>query len=212
MRKRGESVDVEDRKLIFRVSQGDGRALACLYDRYAPASFGLAVKVCGNRVLAEDVVQEVFLSIWRRGDAGGAPEGAHQERGDGCSFSYDPERGSVASYLLGAVRNKAVDAVRHEESVHRREHAFSDQPEIGSEQEPEEAAWLVFRRDQVRRAVTRLPDPQREAIELAYFGGLTYSEVASKLGIPLGTAKTRLRDGMTRLRNFLSTPQFEGVP
>ncbi|MGH2709029.1 MAG: RNA polymerase sigma factor, partial [Actinomycetota bacterium] len=136
-RSAGESDDLEDRKLIFRVSRGDDRALGCLYDRYAPAAYGLAVKVCGSRVLAEDVVQEAFLSIWRR------------------VGSFNPERGSVASFLLGAVHNKAVDAVRHEESVHRREQAFSDQPEVGIEQEPEEAAWLVCRRDQVRRAVTR---------------------------------------------------------
>jgi RNA polymerase sigma-70 factor (ECF subfamily) len=211
-RERQESVEIEDRKLIIQVSRGDSRALAALYDRYAPASFGLAVKVCGNRALAEDVVQEAFLSIWRRGDADGGASNGRREGTDGRSALYDPERGSVASYILGAVRNKAVDAVRHEESVHRREQAFSDQPGAGTGQEPEEAAWLVFRRDQVRRAVTRLPGPQREAIELAYFGGLTYREVASELGIPLGTAKTRLRDGMSRLRNLLSSPPSEGVP
>lgn len=185
MRKGSESQD-EDRTLLRRVIRGDQEAFAALYDRYSAAAFGLAVKICNNRVLAEDVVQEAFLSIWRR--AGG----------------FDPERGSVAAYLMAAVHNKAVDAVRHEESQRRRsEEGISDFLAESGGEEVLEAAWLGVRRTQVRAAVASLSSVQREALELAYFEGLTYSEVAEKLGVPLGTAKTRLRDGMIRLRTLL---------
>lgn len=185
MRKGSESQD-EDRTLLRRVIRGDQEAFAALYDRYSAAAFGLAVKICNNRVLAEDVVQEAFLSIWRR--AGG----------------FDPERGSVAAYLMAAVHNKAVDAVRHEESQRRRsQEGISDFLAESGGEEVLEAAWLGVRRTQVRAAVASLSSVQREALELAYFEGLTYSEVAEKLGVPLGTAKTRLRDGMIRLRTLL---------
>lgn len=184
MRKADEPQD-EDRLLLRRVIRGDQEAFATLYDRYSAAAFGLAVKICNNRALAEDVVQEAFLSIWRR------------------AGSFDPERGSVAAYLLAAVHNKAVDAVRHEESLRRREEGATDFLAETSGEEVMEAAWLGVRRTEVRSAVARLSPVQREALELAYFEGLTYSEVADKLGIPLGTAKTRLRDGMIRLRTLL---------
>ncbi|MGH2691241.1 MAG: sigma-70 family RNA polymerase sigma factor [Actinomycetota bacterium] len=186
MIKKGESPDQEDRRLLLDMARGDHRALATLYERYAAQAFGVALKVCGNRTLAEDVVQEALLAIWRRPN------------------SYDPERGTVASYLFGAVHNKAVDAIRHEESLRRREQAVTDQPDETPSEDVVEAAWLAVRRTNVRTAVSRLSGVQRDAIQLAYFEGLTYSEVAEKLGIPLGTAKTRIRDGMIRLRNLLS--------
>ncbi|MGH2768097.1 MAG: sigma-70 family RNA polymerase sigma factor, partial [Actinomycetota bacterium] len=150
------------------------------------------LKVCGNRSMAEDVVQEAFLSIWRR------------------PASYRAERGSVGSYLLGAVHNKAVDAVRHEEALRRREQAVAEWAQATAREDVVESAWLAVRRKEVRSALGRLSQVQRDAIELAYFEGLTYSEVADKLGIPLGTAKTRIRDGMTKLRNVLA--ERVGVP
>ncbi len=184
MRKPGESQD-EDRSLLQRVAGGDRDAFAALYDRYGASSFGMALKICNNRALAEDVVQEAFLSIWQR------------------AGRFDSERGSVAAYLFAAVHNKAVDAVRHEESLRRREEGVADFATETEGEEVVEAAWLGVRRKEVRSAVARLSPVQREALELAYFEGLTYSEVADKLGIPLGTAKTRLRDGMIRLRGLL---------
>lgn len=184
MRKRNEHQD-EDRALLTRVAQGDQAALAALYDRYGASTFGLALKICNSRALAEDVVQEAFLSIWQR------------------AGRFDPERGSASAYLFAAVHNKAVDAVRHEESLRRREEGAGDLPTETPADEVVEAAWLAVRRTEVRSAVARLSPVQREALELAYFEGLTYSEVADKLGIPLGTAKTRLRDGMIRLRGLL---------
>jgi RNA polymerase sigma-70 factor (ECF subfamily) len=175
----------EDAELFRRVAGGDREAFERLYDRYAATAYGIAKRVCGNSILAEDVVQEAFLSIWRR------------------PTSYRPDRGRVGSYLFGVVHNKAVDAIRHEESLRRREAAYGGiEDEVGPDQVVE-SAWSVARGQQVRDAIGRLSSVQREAIELAYFDGLTCTEVAAKLGIPLGTAKTRLRDGMIRLRNLL---------
>ena len=175
----------EEAELVRRIAGGDRAAFERLYDRYAGAAFGIAKRVCGDSRLAEDVVQEAFLSIWRR------------------PTSYRPDRGRVASYLFGVVHNKAVDAIRHEESLRRREQAFGGiEVDVGPD-EVVEGAWMALRGQQVREAVGRLSSVQREAIELAYFDGLTCTEVAAKLGIPLGTAKTRLRDGMIRLRNVL---------
>lgn len=177
----------EDAELVGKIAGGDRAAFERLYDRYAAAAFGIAKRVCGDSSLAEDVVQEAFLSIWRR------------------PTSYRPDRGRVGSYLFGVVHNKAVDAIRHEESLRRREQAFGAiEDEMGPD-EVVEGAWIALRRQQVHEAVGRLSSVQREAIELAYFEGLTCTEVAAKLGIPLGTAKTRLRDGMIRLRSVLRT-------
>lgn len=176
----------EDAELVRRIVEGDRAAFERLYDRYAASAFGIARRVCGDASLAEDVVQEAFLSIWRR------------------PASYSPERGKVGSYLFGVVHNKAVDAIRHEESLRRREQAYGGvEDEVGAADEVVEGAWLALRGRQVREAVARLSTVQREAIELAYFEGLTCTQVAAKLGIPLGTAKTRLRDGMIRLRTVL---------
>src|SRR5918999_6094483 len=101
MLRKGGSPQKKDRELLRRIGKGDGEAFTALYERYAGAAYGLATRICGDRDLAEDIVQEAFLSIWRRPD------------------SYRAERGSVAAYVLGAVHHKAVDAIRHEESVKR---------------------------------------------------------------------------------------------
>ena len=187
MRKKNERVpEPDDRTLLVGIAEGDQLAFEMLYDRYSAAAFGVAWKICGNRSIAEDAVQEAFVSVWRR------------------PGSFNPDKGSVAGYLFGAVHHKAVDAVRHEESIRRREQAASVGQGDDSEEELVENAWLALRRDRVRTALDMLSDVQKEALELAYFGGLTYREVAEKLGIPLGTAKTRLRDGITRLRSVMS--------
>lgn len=185
MRKDVESL-IEDQELLARITGGDQLALAALFDRYGSTALGVALKVCNNRVLAEDVVQEAFLSIWQR------------------AGRFDAGRGTLAAYLFAAVHNKAVDSVRHESSVRRREEATMDTLTETAGEEVLEAAWLGVRRKEVRAAVEGLSPVQREALELAYFSGLTYTEVADRLGIPLGTAKTRLRDGMIRLRAQLA--------
>lgn len=190
--KKGESGERSDRELLLRMTRGDQRAFESLYDRYVMSALGLAIKICGDRALAEDVVQESFLSIWRR------------------PGSYSPDRGTVTAYILGTVHHKAVDAIRHEESLRRRERLSMEDAQVDALDQPVEEAWLSMRRDRVRRAVALLSAPQREALELAYFEGFTYSQVADKLGIPLGTAKTRLRDGMIRLRDILADERVEG--
>ena len=177
---------VDDAGLVSGLAAGDRQSLAALYDRYANAALGLAFKICGNRTIAEDIVQEAFLAFWQRPD------------------SFDVKRGSPGAFLMGIVHHKAVDAVRRESSVHRREENFAMDAQDFSGDEVVEAAWVSIRRQKVLAALSQLSDVQRQALELAYLQGLTYSEVASRLDIPLGTAKTRMRDGMIRLRTLLS--------
>jgi len=175
----------DDAQLIEAIAAGDAGAFQSLYDRYAPQAYGLALQVSRSRQIAEESVQEAFLSLW------------HQP------WSYRPGKGSLPAYLLRIVHNKAVDAIRHEEALRRRTLAVVDVQEEMDDEGLTELAWMAVRRQEVRATLQLLSEVQREALELAYFGGLTGSEVAGRLGIPLGTAKTRIRDGMIRLRSLL---------
>lgn len=181
----------DDEQLMLKVGRGDESSLGKLYDRYAPTALGVAVKVCGDRNLAEDAVQEAFLALWRR------------------AASYDPAKGSVPGYIYGAVHHKAVDTVRKEESKRKRD-ALDAFQQTSFAAEVEDAATASIDRDRVRLALQSLSAHQRQVLELAYFGGLSYPEVAKKLEIPLGTAKTRIRDGMIRLRTLLTEESAEG--
>lgn len=178
--------------LLSGLAAGDQQSLAALYDRYGNAALGLAFKVCGNRAIAEDIVQEAFLALWQKPD------------------SFDSKRGSAGSFLMGIVHHKAVDAVRREAAVHRREENFAVEAQESSEDEVVDAAWISMRKTKVLAALGQLSDVQREALELAYLQGLTYSDVATRLNIPLGTAKTRMRDGMIRLRTLLAQSEVTG--
>ena len=184
-----ESVSRSDAQLIKGIAGGDQRCLAKLFDRYSGSALGLAWKICGNRTIAEEVVQEAFLSIWQR------------------PGTFDSSRGTAENFLLGIVHHKSVDAIRRESSVRRREEQFFSDPQETNENDVVEEAWLSMRRRSVRNALAQLSDLQREALELAYLHGLTYADVAARLGIPLGTAKTRMRDGMIKLRALLSGEQ-----
>jgi RNA polymerase sigma-70 factor (ECF subfamily) len=181
---------VADLELVRRVAAGDRGAVDDLYQRFRRPAFALARRVLGDDVLAEDVVQDVFLGIWR--DPGG----------------FDGSRGSVASWLLAMVHHKAVDAVRREES-HRRRRARAEEDLVLSEPtrttDVEDAAWQRVVADRVRTALHALPAPQREALTLAYYGGYTQREVAALTGTPLGTVKTRMLAGMRRLEDTLGT-------
>lgn len=177
--------------LMAKVCRGDHEAFARLYDRFAGQAFGLALRVCNDRTVAEDAVQEAFLSLWRR------PTG------------YRPDRGSVSTYLLTLVHHRAVDAVRHEQRLRVRERASAVGEQTEDDQGLVDAASVSGLRDRVRAALAQLTNRQRQALELAYFSGLTVSDVAKQLDIPLGTAKTRVRDGMIRLRSLLAS---EGEP
>jgi RNA polymerase sigma factor (sigma-70 family) len=172
--------------LVERVVAGETRALEELYDRYARPAYSLARRVTGDPAFAEEVVQEVFLAVWRQ------PE------------RFEAGRGGFASWLLAAVHHKAVDAVRREEAVRRRALALqavqgldaSDPPA----NRPEEAVEERLRGEQVRRALRELPGSQREAMTLAYYGGYTQREIASLTNTPLGTVKTRMHRAMHNLR------------
>lgn len=176
----------EEVALVEAVARADTRAFEALYDRYAAQAYGLALKISRSRQIAEEATQDAFLSLWQRPSA------------------YRADKGTVAAYLLRAAHNKAVDAIRREESLRRREQAGTVTVDEPVEDEMAELAWVRTRRDQVRSALGLLSAAHREALELTYFGGLTCTEVAEHLAIPLGTAKTRIRDGMIRLRKLLA--------
>jgi RNA polymerase sigma factor (sigma-70 family) len=177
---------LEDRALVARVTEGDGGALEALYDRYGPACFGLARRILTDEQFAQDVVQEVFLAVWRD---------AHR---------FDAVRGAFSSWLLSMTHHKAVDAVRREENLRKRRTtaAVLEDREVDGPQVPDEV-WSTLRRERVRAAMQTLPDPQREALVLAYFGGYTQREIAGLTNTPLGTVKTRMLAGMRRLKDGL---------
>ena len=187
--------EFQDGQLVALVADRDAGALEALYDRYGRAAYSLARRILTDETLAEDVVQEVFLSLWR--DA---------ER-------FDARRGTVATYLLSMTHHRAVDVVRREENLRRRRTSdevleFRADPDVGVEAEVEAGA----RRTEVRAALQELPPAQREALALAYFGGYTQREVASLVGVPLGTVKTRMAAGMRKLKERLSDAGREERP
>jgi len=176
----------QDDQLAALVAEGDAGALEALCDRYGKAAYSLARRILTDGTLAEDVVKEVFLSLWR---------GAGR---------FDPSRGTVATYLLSMTHHRSVDVVRREENLRRR---LGPAEAIGLERDTrtdaEEGIEAAERRAQIRAALAELPEPQREALLLAYFGGYTQREVASLVGVPLGTVKTRMAAGMRKLKDAL---------
>ena len=174
-----------DAALVVAIGRWRQDALAEAYRRHAGAVYGLASRVVGDRTLGEEVVQEVFLRLWD-----------HPDR-------FDPERGSLRSYLLAQCHGRAVDLIRSESSRRAREEREQrKRAEAGYDLEHE--VWDIVVADHVREALDVLPEGERAAIELAYFGGRTYREVAAELGEPEGTVKTRIRSGLKRLRAQLS--------
>jgi RNA polymerase sigma-70 factor (ECF subfamily) len=190
---RRQHAHLSDEALVALVARGDEDALAELYDRVGRIAYGLAVRVLRDERLAEDAVQEGFLAVWR------------------SAASFRAERAKASTWILTLVHRRAVDLVRREER--RRAEPLGDEPEtrVGAAAEPtDEAAWLRFERERVQRALRQLPDVQREAIELAYYGGFSQSELAEKLGVPLGTIKSRMFSGLARLRELLDESTQEG--
>ena len=179
-----------DADLLRRLRAGDRTAVDDLYERFRRPAFALARRILADDSLAEDVLQEVFLGVWRDPSA------------------YDRARGSFSSWLLAVVHHKAVDAVRREESQRRRQTLAEEDlalDEPGAARDVEEEAWTRVVAEQVRSALGSLSAPQREALTLAYYGGYTQREVAALTGTPLGTVKTRMLAGMRRLREELGT-------
>lgn len=182
--------DARDAALVRRVRAGDRGAIDELYERFRRPAFGLARRILADDALAEDVLQDVFVSVWR--DPG----------------AFDSARGTFSSWLLALVHHKAVDAVRREESQRRRQTRAQEDLELSAPtaaREVEDEAWTRVVGERVRLALGMLPSLQREALTLAYYGGYTQREVAALTGAPLGTVKTRMLAGMRRLREELGT-------
>ncbi len=180
----------EDRDLDLqrRVDLGDRAAFEELYSRYSAAAFGLAFRVVGQESLAQDVVHDAFLAMWK------APE------------AFDPSRGSFRTFFLSLVHHRAVDTVRREERLRRRTVRVNPgraEDEDVAEDIVEEA-WLQNRRAMVVTALETLPHEQREVLEMAYFGGYTQARIAKELGVPLGTVKTRTLAAMRKLQRALA--------
>ncbi len=170
-------------QLLHRAAKGDQQAFAELYDLTSSRVFGLAVRVVRDPAQAEEVTQEAFLEVWK------------------TSSRFDPARGSALSWLMTICHRKAVDRVRSAEASTRRDTSFHQQNQTIDHDVTADAAQASMEAQRVRGALKGLTEVQREAIELAYFGGYTHSEVAGILNLPVGTAKTRIRDGLIRLRD-----------
>jgi len=181
-------VHLSDEALVALLARGDEGALAELYDRFGTVAYGLAIRIVRDTDLAEDAVQDAFLTVWR------------------TASRFLAERGKARTWILTLVHRRAVDVVRREQS--RRTETLKDLPEAGGRTADEEA-WLRLERTRVQEALRQLPDQQREAIELAYYGGFTQSELADRLGEPLGTVKSRMFAGLSRLRELLEDPSHD---
>lgn len=169
--------NVDDSVLASAVADGDRSSLEFVFQRYGGAVKTMAMRVLRDETLAEDVTQEVFVTFWK------------------AAGKYDPARGALRTFLMTLAHRRAVDMVRSEEARYRREEKVPEdvQPDI------EDRVWQSSLSDTVRSALGELPEPEREAIALAYFGGLSYVEVAKRLDTPEGTVKSRIRSGMKKL-------------
>ncbi len=174
--------------LLRRSSRGDEAAFAALYDATAARLFGLVLRIVRDHAMSEEVTQEVYLDIWRQ------------------SARFDAERGSAMSWMMTIAHRSAVDRVRASEASRRRDDAHAAASQDVEFDTTAESAQASLEAQRVRRALTTLTDAQRSAVELAYLGGYTHTEVARLLDLPLGTAKTRIRDGLIRLRDTLGVP------
>ena len=180
----------EEAELLARIVARDERAVEALYAKYSGPLYSLAYQVTGADRFAQDVVQEVFIAVWK----------------DAARF--DPAKGAVGPWLFSLARHKAIDLVRREQNVRKRTADVDMEFEVAADDVDHEA-WLNLRRDRVRAAIAQLTESQRTALELAFFAGLTHVEVAERLGIPLGTAKTRIRTALLKLREALGTSLSE---
>jgi len=176
---------LSDEAVVALVARSDDDALAELYDRFGRVAYGMALRVLRDEKLAEDAVQEGFLAAWRNADR------------------FVPERGKASTWLLTFVHRRAVDLVRREDR--RRAEPLVEGADAAATDAAEDA-WLRCERERVQAALRQLPDQQREALELAYYGGFSQSELAERLGQPVGTIKSRMFTGLARLRELLGEP------
>ena len=179
-----------DEALLSLVASSDEDALAELYDRFGRIAYGLALRILRDPALAQDAVQEAFLGVWRNADR------------------FLAERAKASTWILTLVHRRAVDLVRREDV--RRGEPLERAPEPADPRTAEDEASLGFQRRLVQEALSQLAPEQREALELGYYGGLTQSELAERLGQPLGTIKSRMFTGLSRLRDLLDEAGLEG--
>jgi RNA polymerase sigma-70 factor (ECF subfamily) len=180
--------------LVARLRERDTDAFAILYDRHNRLAFGLAYRIVGEASAAEDVVQEAFLSLWRQAE------------------TFRPERSAARTWLLSIVHHRAIDRIRRVGSRELSEGALEGLPERADESmNVEHEVTVSMEAAQVREAMAVLPVEQQQAIELAYFSGLSHSEIARKLDVPIGTIKGRLRIGLQKMRAFLDQASFQGA-
>jgi len=178
------SGEVADALVLKRIASGDQTALGFLYDRYGGLAFGLARRMLGDAGAAEDVVQEVFLAVWRNADG------------------FQPSRGSVRSWLMTAVRNRCIDLLRGpRHRLEANDGEFADRTLAADDLW--ESVVEHLEAEDVQRALACLPEEQRITIHLAFFKGLTHAQIAAQLDVPLGTVKGRMRLGLEKLRNVL---------
>jgi RNA polymerase sigma factor (sigma-70 family) len=184
-----ELAHLTDEALISLVASSDDGALAELYDRFGRVAYGLALRILRDEALAQDAVQEAFLAVWHSADR------------------FLAERAKASTWILTLVHRRSVDLVRREDR--RRGEPLERAPEAATTSTAEDEAALGFQRRVVQEALRRLPAEQREALELGYYGGLTQSELAERLGQPLGTIKSRMFAGLTQLRDLLAEAGLE---
>lgn len=180
--------DADDLELHRRLAAGDRDAFDELYRRYSPTAYGLAYRLTGQQMLAQDVVADAFMALWR------APE------------AYDPARGAFRTFFLSLVHHRAVDTVRREERLRKRTERAANLEPLTVEDPAEDVvdeAFLEIRRREVRQALSTLPGPQRQVLEMAYLQAYTQAQIAEELGIPIGTVKTRTLAAMRKLRRAL---------
>jgi RNA polymerase sigma-70 factor, ECF subfamily len=176
---------VSDEDLLAAVARGDQRAFAQLYDRHAGLVYGVVKRVLRDPSQSEEVAQEVLVEVWR------------------TATRFDPARGSAQTWMLTMAHRRAIDRVRSEQASRDRNDRIGQRDQSRPFDEVAEAVEVRFEHEQVREALSALTDLQREAVELAYYNGYTYREVAELLDTPLGTIKTRMRDGLIRLRDAM---------
>jgi RNA polymerase sigma factor (sigma-70 family) len=184
-----ELAHLSDEALFSLVASSDENALAELYDRFGRVAYGLALRILRDEALAQDAVQDAFIAIWRSADR------------------FLAERAKASTWILTLVHRRAVDLVRREDR--RRADPLESAPEPTAQTTVEDEATLGYERRVVQEALRRLPPEQREALELGYYGGLTQSELAERLGQPLGTIKSRMFTGLNRLRDLLAQAGLE---
>src|SRR5262245_31579262 len=172
--------------LIQRIAQGDQQAMAPLYDETSSFVYALALRILQDYCLAEEATMDVYLQIWRQAQ------------------SYAPSRGNPSAWLLNMARSRAIDLLRREARKKRLEESLEAACSmVASTHDPEQASLLGEEQRRAREALAQLNPEQREVIEIAYFAGMSHSEIAELLGLPLGTIKTRIRSGMMKLRDYL---------